>query len=97
MKITKANKLHEKLCDVLIEVMDQGEIVEVDGVPVKRRPSPAMLNVVRQFLKDNDITGIPVEGSPLGELTAETRKALPFQESGDVQSLMVADRDADEV
>lgn len=93
---TKANKLHDKLCDVLTDLMDNGEVVEVEGEMRKRPPSAAILNVVRQFLKDNDITGIPVDGTPLNALTQTERKALPFADTQDVDTLMVPDRDSDE-
>lgn len=37
-------------------------------------PPAAILNVARQFLKDNNIDAIPTEGSPLGAL----KESLPF-------------------
>ena len=40
-------------------------------------PPAAILNVARQFLKDNNIDGVAVEGSPLGELA----QRLPFSGS----------------
>ena len=93
-KITKAHKLHDKICDAFMHILDNGELVETkEGEFVKRSPSAASLKVIVEFLKNNDITGIPVAGSSLGELTAETKKALPFHESEDVTALVVEDRD----
>lgn len=39
-----------------------------DGQPWLVPPSPAHLNVIRQFLKDNDIQAEPAKGSPMGDL-----------------------------
>jgi hypothetical protein len=43
-------------------------------------PPAAILNVARQFLKDNNIDAIPTEGSPLGAL----KGALPFSGASEV-------------
>ena len=43
----KLGRLHEKLTDVLLEIVEEGDREEL---------SPAMLKVVSGFLKDNDVT-----------------------------------------
>jgi hypothetical protein len=57
--------LHARLAEVLTEAL--GPQVDENGIPIP--PNPAMLNVARQFLKDNKIEGIPAKGTPLGNLT----------------------------
>jgi hypothetical protein len=58
--------LHGKLAEVLKEALDQ-EYVDPD-TGIKLPPPAAILNVARQFLKDNKIEGIAAEGSPLHSL-----------------------------
>lgn len=60
--------LHELLAKELTKRLKEGEI-DKDGevVPIK---APT-LNVIRQFLKDNSIDGLPTEGSALGELLSQ--------------------------
>lgn len=53
--------LHKVLAEQLLERVKDPEA------------KPADLNVARQFLKDNNIDGLPVDGSPLGDLV----KTLP--------------------
>jgi hypothetical protein len=68
--------LHTKLATVLADAIEAGVPVkdETSGA-VHKAPAPtAILNVARQFLKDNGIEAIPVPGSPTGRLT----EALPF-------------------
>ena len=68
--------LHTKLATVLAEAISEGVPVkdEVTG-KVHKAPAPAaIMNVARQFLKDNNIEAIPATGSALGKLT----DALPF-------------------
>lgn len=43
-----AKALHEKLCEELVARIDSGEATTQD------------LNVIRQFLKDNNISAVPV-------------------------------------
>ena len=64
----KANDIHEQLADLhmgmallLKEKLDEGTI------------SASELSVLRQFLKDNNISAQPVEGTPFGDLVS----ALP--------------------
>jgi hypothetical protein len=65
MSEKKLSKLHEMLCDELLKRLKGGE----DQEPL----SASELNVIRQFLKDNNIDGLPAEGSALGEVV----KSLP--------------------
>lgn len=58
---TKLSKLHEMLCDKLTELLANPEITASE------------LNVIRQFLKDNNIDALPRDDSPLGEVL----KGLP--------------------
>ena len=62
------SKLHEKLTKKLLAMVEKDEI------------TAAELNVIRQFLKDNNVDALPVEGSPMGDLLAklpdDLRKSL---------------------
>ena len=53
--------LHSSLASALSKILDSG------------MASTADLNVIRQFLKDNQITSQPVENTPFGDLA----KSLP--------------------
>jgi len=55
------SELHAGLAQHLKEKLDEGTI------------STSELNVLRQFLKDNQISAQPTEGTPFGDLA----KALP--------------------
>ena len=50
------SSLQGRLASVLTDLLDSGEA------------STADLNVIRQFLKDNQITSQPVEDTPFGDL-----------------------------
>lgn len=58
--------LHGKLADVLKEAISQQYFDEKTGAACP--PPAAILNVARQFLKDNKIEAIAAEGSPLAGL-----------------------------
>lgn len=58
--------LHGKLAEVLKEALDQDYTDPDTGL--KLPPPAAILNVARQFLKDNKIEALAVEGSPLHNL-----------------------------
>jgi hypothetical protein len=58
--------LHGKLADVLREALEQDYTDPDTGQ--KLPPPAAILNVARQFLKDNKIEAIAAEGSPLAGL-----------------------------
>lgn len=51
--------LHTELADELLRKIRNGEAKAND------------LNVARQFLKDNEISSVPVEGTPTGDLAKE--------------------------
>lgn len=73
--------LHTKLALVLADAIENGEKAkDEEGNLISVTPSPALLNVARQFLKDNDIKAKVVEDSPLDKLAkAATSKSLPFE------------------
>ena len=62
MSDSKLRELHGILAEKLLEKVKDPECKSAD------------LNVARQFLKDNNIDAVPVEGSPLDNLIEE----LPF-------------------
>jgi hypothetical protein len=62
------NELHEVLAKTLLNA------VKTEGV------NAAVLNVARQFLKDNGIDGIPKDTNDLGELA----KRVPFNGADDL-------------
>ena len=64
--------LHTELTKVLVKHVKR-EYKDEDGNLVP--PPAAILNVARQFLKDNNIDSVPAEGTPLAELAEE----LPFK------------------
>jgi hypothetical protein len=99
VQVAKLPRLHTKLIECLTDIMEHGEEVMTKGGPVRVSPSAATLNVVRQLLKDNNIQGEPVEGSPLQALAhTKVKAALPFLEAEEtpLETLMVPDRDAEE-
>lgn len=70
-------KIHELLAeDMLRRVRDGETVVTKDGEAIQVPPSAATLNVIRQFLKDNHIEGIPQKENALGQLI----DSLPFDE-----------------
>lgn len=62
------DSLHAQLANTL-----KDSIEELKGADEKRGLA-ALLNVARQFLKDNNVTALPVSDSPLKKLT----ESLPF-------------------
>lgn len=67
---TKALKtLHGKLADKFAEIIDE--------IDVETKGGAAMLNVMRQFLKDNGIDAVPADGSPMGTLAGKVAE-FPF-------------------
>ena len=75
--------LHGKLADVLREALEQDYTDEAGN----RLPPPAaILNVARQFLKDNKIEAVAAQGSPLAGLADlpvfdEDDNVLPLRKS----------------
>jgi hypothetical protein len=58
--------LHGKLAEILQEAITQD--YGVDDMGVKVPPPAAILNVARQFLKDNKIEAVAAPGTPLHDL-----------------------------
>ena len=57
------------LCKDMTKRLKEGEsVVTKNGELVNIDCRPATLSVIRQFLKDNDISAIPRDGNALGEL-----------------------------
>ena len=50
------DELHAALAKEMVQWIKAGEL------------SPAQASVITKFLKDNDITGVPISGSPLASL-----------------------------
>ena len=61
----KLTELHNLLAEKLLDKVKDPDCKSAD------------LNVARQFLKDNNIDAVPVDGSPLEKLIEE----LPFYET----------------
>ncbi len=72
--------LHGKLADVLTEALGKEYVDPETGI--KMAPPAAILNVARQFLKDNKIEAVAVQGSPL-----QTLADLPVFEDDNVVPL----------
>lgn len=69
--------LHSELAKVLKKhIGKKYQDEEGNEVP----PPAAILNVARQFLKDNNIDAVPAEGTPLSAL----KEALPFSGEAEV-------------
>lgn len=61
--------LHEALARQLLDAVKNGELVLTkDGEVARIGARAAVLNVARQFLKDNNIEAVPVPESPLKKL-----------------------------
>lgn len=81
--------MHNALAEVLLKAVKEGTpLLLPSGAPVLDEnnkpiigPAPAaVLNQVRQFLKDNDVKAIPVKGSALDQLgRAAGNVTLPFE------------------
>jgi hypothetical protein len=73
-KETTMETLHEQLAKSLLDMLTKG-VQEVQGDKiVYRKAKAADLNVIRQFLKDNDISADANHNSTLQELETQ----LPF-------------------
>ncbi len=77
-------KLHADLANDLADRIEHGEkaVDKATGEIVKLPASAAILNVARQFLKDNDIKTLPNGQTPaerLGEVVAKKGVSLPFE------------------
>ena len=78
------HRLRERLAQEFAAILNEGEVAMRDGEPlvidgklVMKRPSPAMFNVMRQFLKDNGIDRDPLEAEANRPGVIES---LPFHE-----------------
>jgi hypothetical protein len=74
--------LHGKLAEVLQEAISKDYLDPETGE--KLPPPAAILNVARQFLKDNKIEAIAAEGSPLAGLAdlpvfEDDENVIPFK------------------
>lgn len=70
-------RMHNAFAEVLLKAVEEGTplllpdgsaVVDAKGQPLKGPPPAALLNQVRQFLKDNDVKALVVQGSRLDEL-----------------------------
>lgn len=70
---TQKEKLFDQFVDILVEMTKPGE----DGKPPN--PGAAMANVVRQFIKDQNLSGDDDKHEGLKTLKQQSH-ALPFEE-----------------
>lgn len=74
--------IHADLAQELRRQMTEGsEVVDKKGRVTKVAPTPALLNVIRQFLRDNGIQAKPENNPDIGELLG----SLPDFETTDVR------------
>ena len=68
----KLSKLHDMLAEELTDRLKHGEEeVTKEGEIVRVKAKASTLNVIRQFLKDNNIDAIPADNSAFGKLLTE--------------------------
>jgi len=67
--------IHGKLAKVFIEALDVIDPAE--------KGAAAVLNVIRQFVKDNGVDALPAPGAPLGHL-ADKVSQFPFDPSAEM-------------
>lgn len=74
------SNLHELLANTLAQAIKEGVTIAVNdkGEPIKAPAGAAILNVARQFLKDNNIDSTPEATNPIGLLK---EAALPFADN----------------
>lgn len=73
---SKVEAIHNKLCDVFSDALD-------DFDP-KEKGAAALLNVMRQFVKDNNVEAVEAPGSRMGAL-AEKVAEFPFDPAEDAR------------
>jgi len=81
-KATKAAlaQLHRALADEMKRILESGvTVTNDDGELVKLTPGAPYLNVIRQFLKDNNVESITL-GEELNE-AAKPKVDLPFTQT----------------
>ena len=68
--------LFDSLADTMRDALENGKaVVDKDtGEIVRVTPDASTLNVIRQFLKDNNVDAVAAKGSPLDKLAG----SLPF-------------------
>jgi hypothetical protein len=93
-QINNKHRLRERLAEEFNAILDSGEVlmkdgepVLIDGKPIMKRPSPAMYNVIRQYLKDNGIDRDPLELKSQTLIEADA-KTLPFDEDATPRGLL---------
>lgn len=70
------SRLHEALATEMSKMLDEGVTAkDEEGNIVKLSPSPSTMNVIRQFLKDNNIEADLAKSKPLQSVVAK----LPFE------------------
>ncbi|MGL5935862.1 MAG: hypothetical protein ACRCZI_09595 [Cetobacterium sp.] len=96
---TKMYRLRERLAQEFEEILntktvitdDTGKPIMVDGKPLVKAHSPAMYNVIRQFLKDGGIDRDPLPGDvPEGHIVDSLPFAEPDVVSGIPQHLLTS-------
>lgn len=76
--------LHAALAKAFQNILDEGiKALDADGNPVTVTAPANYLNVIRQFIKDNDVQALALPGSAMGNLVTK----LPFAgtEDGDLR------------
>ena len=74
MSKDKLKDIYNQFVDELEKMLVEGKTVVAGDDVVKVSPDAATLNVIRQFLKDNNVGGGPVEANPANRLIDK----LPF-------------------
>ncbi|WP_448955731.1 hypothetical protein [Labrys neptuniae] len=71
--------LHSALAEHLTDVLNNGEEkITKEGELVRIKPQAATLNVIRQFLKDNDTDAMPGANAGMNALAQAAARHLPF-------------------
>lgn len=70
----KLQDIYNQFVSELEKMLTEGKTVVAGDDVVKVSPDAATLNVIRQFLKDNNVGGGPVETNPANRLVDK----LPF-------------------
>lgn len=74
MPKNKLEDIYNLLVNEMEKMLTDGKTVVAGDEVVKVSPDAATLNVIRQFLKDNNVGGGPVETNPANKLAQK----LPF-------------------
>lgn len=82
----KSSKLANKLADLMLDIVSNGKVVEIadketgEVHAARVTPDAAMLNAIRQFVKDFPPVAQPDTGKLASAIQPGFRKALPFAE-----------------